>query len=132
MVWRGAVVKNVLVGAAFLGVLFLCGRFAYHSMFSTFAVHDDEGYMLISLRDFFRGHALYDQVYSCYQPFFYVFDWLVFKLSGATICHDSVRLLTIALWLLGASLNALMVYRLTSQGLLACLVLAVSTTHLDV
>lgn len=130
MIWRAAVLKNVLVGAAFLGVLFLCGRFAYDSMFSTFATYDDEGFVLISLKYFFKGHALYDQVYSCYQPFFYVFDWLVFRLSGATISHDSVRLLTIVLWLLGASLNALMVYRLTSQGLLACLVLAVSTTHL--
>jgi len=129
---RAAVLKNVVVGAAFVGVLVLCGMFAYDSMFSTFAVHDDEGFVLISLKYFFKGHALYDQVYSCYQPFFYVFDWLVFRLWAATISHDSIRLLTIALWLLGASLNALMVYRLTSHGLLACLVLAVSTNHLVV
>lgn len=129
---RAAVLKNAIVGAAFLGVLFLCGIFAYDSIFSSFAIHDDEGFVLISLKYFFKGHALYDQVYSCYQPFFYVFDWLVFRLWGATISHDSIRLLTIALWLLGASLNALMVYRLTSHGLLACLVLAVSINHLAV
>ena len=129
---RAAVLKNVVVGAAFVGVLFLCGMFAYDSMFSSFAIHDDEGFVLISLKYFFKGHALYDQVYFCYQPFFYVFDWLVFRLSGATISHDNIRLLTIVLWLLGASLNALMVYRLTSHGLLACLVLAVSVNHLVV
>jgi len=128
---RARVLKLAIVGAVFVGVLFLCGKYAYDSIFSNFTAYDDEGFVLISLKYFFERHPLYDQVYSCYQPFFYVFDWLVFRLWGATLSHDSIRLLTIALWLLGASLNAVMAYRLTSNGLLACLVLMVSTNHLS-
>jgi hypothetical protein len=128
---RAGILKLGVV-AMFAAALLLCGLYAYDTIFSSFGGHDDEGFVLISLREFFQGHALYDQVYSCYQPFLYVFDWLVFRIWGAALCHDSIRLLTIALWLSGAALNAFMAYRVTSNRLLACLVLVVSMNHLSV
>ena len=65
--------------------------YAYDSIFSIFRQYDDEGFILISLKSFFQGGALYDEVYSCYQPGFYELNWVVFKLWGAPLCHDTMR-----------------------------------------
>lgn len=104
--------------------------YAYYTIFSAFRTYDDEGFVLISLKFFFQGGALYDQVYSCYQPFFHVFDQLLFSLWGAPLCHDNIRLLTMALWLAGAAINAFITYRLTKSGLAALLVLVLSVQYL--
>ena len=41
---------------------------ARHNAFGAF---DDEGYVMISLSSFVKGHALYDDVFTQYGPFFY-------------------------------------------------------------
>jgi hypothetical protein len=40
----------------------------FMSMFSVFHAYDDEGYFLVTLRDYIGGHAAYNQIYG---PFFY-------------------------------------------------------------
>ena len=121
-----------VLSSLFLAALAMCGLYAYYTIFALFSNYDDEGYILISLKFFFEGHALYDEVYSCYQPFFYIFNWLAFGLWGAPLCHDSIRFLTIALWLVGAALNAAIAHRLTSSAPLALIVLFLSMLHLTV
>src|SRR5262245_59242841 len=37
---------------------------AYRLIFSTFDTPDDEGYLIVTLRSFAQGNALYDSVYS--------------------------------------------------------------------
>lgn len=103
----------------------------YYAIFSLFQGYDDEGFILLSLKSFFQGKALYDQVYSSFQPGFYLLHWLLFKLWGAPLSHDSVRLLTLFLWLLAAALNGLVTYRLTSSGLLTLLVGILGVRCLD-
>ena len=127
---RSRVLELSVVGAVSLAVLVLCGMYAYYTIFARFAGYDDEGFVLMSLKFFFKGHTLYDEIYSCYQPFFHVFNLLVFKIWGATLSHDSIRFLTIALWSAGATLNASMAYRLTSSKLLALFVLFLSMDYL--
>jgi hypothetical protein len=114
------------VAGLFLTALILSAGYAYYSIFSQFAVWDDEGFILISLKSFFQGKPLYDQVYSCYQPWFYAFNWLAFHLSGMPVTHDSIRFLTIALWLTVTLLNAVFIYRLTASSILALMVLVLS------
>jgi hypothetical protein len=128
-------VRRMAFDAGEITLLFLAGiaisaTYAYYIIFSRFLPYDDEGYILVSLKSFFQGNALYDEVYSGYQPFFYVFNWLVFIISGATLCHDTIRLLTIALWLGAATLNTVLAYRLSRSRLLALLVLISSVHHL--
>lgn len=115
-----------MIISLFVTGLTISAVYAYYTIFAVYAPSDDEGFILISLKSFFQGHALYDKVYSCYQPFFYVFNWFVFALSGATLCHDNIRILTIVLWLTGAALNAVIAYRFTSSSLLSLLVLILS------
>jgi hypothetical protein len=113
-------------GILCLATVALAFAYAYYTIFTQFRDYDDEGFILISLKSFFQGKALYDEVYSCYQPCFYVFNWLLFSLLGTPVCHDSIRFLTVTLWLAGAMLNGLIAYRLTSSGLLALLVAVLS------
>lgn len=103
----------------------------YYTILSIFQGYDDEGFILLSLKSFFQGKALYDQVYSSFQPGFYWLDWLLFRIWGASVCHDNIRVLTLFLWLLAAALNGLVTYRLTSSGLLTLLVGIVSVRCLD-
>ncbi len=51
------------------------GRFSY----------DDEGYMLVSLRGWLSGHALYDEVFSQYGPGFFVVVGGAFRVFGHTV-----------------------------------------------
>lgn len=125
---RAAVSLLVLLVGITLSVCY-----AYYTIFSMFGLGppvDDEGFILISHKFFFHGGALYDDVFSCYQPFFHVFNWLVFVPTGIPLCHDNIRILTIVLWLAGAMLNTTIAYKLTSSRLLALLVLILSVHHL--
>ena len=121
-----------VISAVLLAALVISAFAAYYQMYAKFAPYDDEGFVLISLKHFFDGRALYDAVYSCYQPFFSVFNWLVFSAWGAPICHDSIRVLTIVIWLAGASLSAAVAYRLTSSGLLSLVAFLLTFRCMDV
>src|SRR6266852_6054749 len=73
VVWWGA------IGLATTGI---AAGYVYYTIFSRFQGYDDEGFILISLKSFFQGRPLYDEVYSSFQPGFYVVDWLLFKACG--------------------------------------------------
>jgi hypothetical protein len=66
-------------------------------MFSAFMFYDDEGYVLISLRNFAEHGALYREVYSQYGPFPYVFYYAL-SLLGFPFTHTAGRLLTLLVW----------------------------------
>lgn len=89
--------------------------------------YDDEGFILLSLKSFMAGKALYNEIYSCYQPWFYECYRLLFGLTGMPVCHDTVRLVTAALWVVASLVNCLLTWRLTRSGLLALVVLIVTT-----
>lgn len=66
-------------------------------LFSTFMFYDDEGYVLISLRNFAEHGRLYREVFSQYGPFPYVVYYALHAL-GLPLTHTVERLLTIAAW----------------------------------
>jgi hypothetical protein len=72
--------------------------FGYLWMFSGFTVYDDEGAMLIALRSFIGGHALYDKVVVQYGPAYFEF-FNLFSSVGVPFDHDSGRFVTLAIWL---------------------------------
>src|SRR5260370_17638660 len=81
-------------------------------MFTGFTGYDDEGAMLVSLRSFISGHALYDQVVLQYGPFYFE----VFRLLGTlgvSFDNDSGRLVTLAVWLGIALLAGVAVFAFT-------------------
>ena len=66
-------------------------------MFSTFMVYDDEGYVLLSLRNFAHHGGLYRDVYSQYGPFPFV-AYYALQAIGIPLTHTVGRLMTIGAW----------------------------------
>ena len=96
--------------AGLLIVLILAGR---GLLFSTFMVYDDEGFVLISLRTFFTHGALYDEVYTQYGPFFFLWHKTLGLLGGWEWNNTTGRWLTLAYWLGITLLSADTVRQLT-------------------
>ncbi|MFM8335243.1 MAG: hypothetical protein ACKODK_06755, partial [Opitutaceae bacterium] len=70
---------------------------AARAMFGVFMFYDDEGYVLISYRNFAEGGALYRDVFSQYGPFPFVVNWML-HLAGIPLNHASGRAVTLCLW----------------------------------
>ena len=74
----------------------------YWRMFSHFPGYDDEGYIMLTVRDYLAGGGLYGTVYTQYGPGFYVLMDVVFGLPGWAITHALVRWFTLGWWLAAA------------------------------
>lgn len=104
---------------AFAAVTCVLAPVAYVTMFSLFNAYDDEGYFLLTLRDYLSGQALYTQVTSIYGPFYYETMAGLFKLLGLAPGHDSGRWVTLAVWLVTSLIGGLVAHRLTRNLWLA-------------
>jgi hypothetical protein len=88
-------------------------------MFSLFQPYDDEGYLLLSLKGHLEGHALYDEVFSQYGPFYYLFNGTLFRVVGLDVTHDAGRMVTLSLWILATLAGAVAILLVTRSVLLA-------------
>jgi hypothetical protein len=86
---------------------------AFLAMFSGFQDYDDEGYMLIVLREYARGGRLYDEVYSQYGPAYHQAVSTLFRLLSLDFTHEHGRAVVLVLWLAVAAVCATLTYRLT-------------------
>ncbi len=86
-------------------------------MFSAFMFYDDEGYVLLSLRNFAEHGGLYRDVYTQYGPFPFVLHAALHAL-GFPLTHTAGRLLTLAFWAGSAIAGAGLVAHATRQALL--------------
>jgi len=109
--------------AWFLVLTALAGIAAYYWIFSGFGFWDDEGSLLVSVRQFLAGVKLYGQ-FPDYGPVYYFYQWLLHAVSGTPATHDSFRTGALISWLLTALVCAWIVLRLTQSLLLA------SVTHI--
>lgn len=81
------------------------------SMFSVFFhEYDDEGYFLVTLRDYMGGHSDYSQIYG---PFFYEVMGSAFRIFGLDVNTDNGRIVTLVLWLLASLIGGIAVLTLT-------------------
>lgn len=99
-------------GAIFAAATAVAAYLGYLWMFTGFQNYDDEGFMLVSLRSFTSGHALYDSVVVQYGPFYYEFFGL-FGALGVSFDNDSGRLVTLAAWLAIALVAGIAVFVFT-------------------
>lgn len=109
------------------GILGLTG---YWMLFTSFAPYDDEGYVLISARNYFAQGGLYDIIYTQYGPAFYAVMDLVQFLLGAPMDNQSARLLTLGLWLGTAIAAAGLVVRTTRSATLGIFTLTATFLYL--
>jgi hypothetical protein len=102
----------------------MAGIGAYYRMFTEFGSYDDEGTLMIAVKQYLGGVKLYDQNALPYGPVYYFYNWAVRMLSGTTVTHDVVRISSLLPWLLTALVAAWIVFRFTGSLVLA------SGTHL--
>ena len=88
---------------------------AYFAIFTQFGSGDDEGTLLISLKAFSHGQALYRDVYSPYGPFYYELFGGFFSLTGLAITNDASRLIVIAVWVGASALYGVSAQRLSGR-----------------
>ena len=101
----------------FTGLAAILFAAAAQVMFGVFMYYDDEGYVLISLRNFIEHGGLYRDIFTQYGPFPFVFYWAS-NLCGLPITHAAGRCLTLIFWALTALSCAWYAGRLT-RSLLA-------------
>lgn len=111
---RGSI-RALIAGSALvvLAVLFLT---AWLIINTTFMLYDDEGYVLIGYRNFIEGERLYDDIFSQYGPFPYIYHWLVSTVLHTPLTHMLGRTLTALHWTGSALLAGALAFRLTRHG----------------
>src|ERR1700683_559928 len=113
---------TVALWFTFLSVL--AGIAAYYRMFTEFRPYDDEGSLMITVKQYLGGMKLYNQIVVPYGPVYYFYNWALRTLTRTPVTHDVVRMSSLIPWLLTALVSAWIVYRLTGSLALA------SFTHL--
>ena len=88
---------------------------AYFSIFSEFAPYDDEGTLLVTLKAFVHGDALYSEIWSVYGPFYYELFGGFFKLFGLSVTTDASRTIVLFVWVGTSLLFGVAAQRLTGR-----------------
>jgi len=116
--------KQIAITLWFAFLTALAGLGAYYRMLTGFSIYDDEGTLLISVKQYLGGVKLYEHTALPYGPVYYFYNWAVRTLSGTPVTHDMVRMSSLIPWLLTALVSAWIVYRFTGSLAIA------SVTHL--
>jgi hypothetical protein len=99
----------------------LGGIWTYYRVFTGFSFWDDEGSMMLSVKQYLGGLKLYDQVWSGYGPAYYFYNWLLRSSTGTPVTHDVVRISSLLPWLVTSLVCAWVILRLTDSLVLASL-----------
>ena len=85
---------------------------AYYRIFTGFAEWDDEGTLMMCVRQYLSGGTLYETVRSGYGPVYYFFNWLIRTLTFTGVSHDVTRSTSMVIWTVCAMACAWIVWRL--------------------
>jgi len=88
---------------------------AYLAIFTIFASYDDEGTLLVTLKAFVNGDALYRDIWSVYGPFYYELFGGFFSLTGLDVTTDASRSIVIVVWVGTSLMFGLAAQRLTGR-----------------
>ena len=97
---------------------------AYYRMFTGFSSWDDEGALMVTVKQYLGGMKLYNQISVPYGPVYYFYNQALRTLSGTPLTHDVVRVSSLIPWLLTAFVSAWIGFRFTGSLILS------SATHL--
>src|SRR6266436_2568487 len=93
---RSQVSRSALLFIFVIAVTFGCALFLLRSRFMWY---DDEGFMLMTLREYLEGRPLYTGIYTEYGPFYYVVIGGLLSVARWPVSHDVGRWLTLGCWL---------------------------------
>jgi hypothetical protein len=106
-----------ILAATGLGVAFLAT--AHLLMNATFMLYDDEGYVLQGYRAFVAGGVLYNEIFTQYGPWPYLYHWAASFGSAERLTHAFGRALTVWHWTLSALLVGAITWQVTRRWLAA-------------
>ncbi len=112
--------RSRIQSTALVAVLAVLGISAGLLLWTTFMVHDDEGYVLYSLQAYATHGHLYDQVYSQYGPFFFVLFRALHAL-GVAFTNTGGREMAWCYWIGSTALGGALVWRATGGSFTATL-----------
>lgn len=95
-----------------------CGTAGWYAMWSS-VPNGDEGFLILSLREWVQRGHLYNKVFSQYGPFYYFVFGLPARAVGANWTIESGRATNLALWIATAFLVGVAVTRITQRVTLA-------------
>ena len=98
-------------------VFALCAAFTLTHSYSSMATHDDESYVMMTIKTFLDGDRLYAETFTQYGPAYYMIQQPIHGIMGVPITHDVVRLKTVATWLLIGLLSGIIVLKMTKSRL---------------
>ena len=119
---------NILVLLAVLIPLYYVGQ---HAIFTHLSGVDDEGYVLIGLREFVDGDSLYGDVYSQYGPALFVLVGAPLGLLDA-LDTDGAKWVQLLIWLSTSLLAGLTLLRISRNIVVAAAGLGVAFLVLSV
>jgi hypothetical protein len=113
-----------------VGALIIAAAYAFYFVFSR-SMSLDEGYLMITFQGFNNGHALYDDVFTQYGPFYYLYKWLLHSVLRIPLTHDATRLLCGFHWLMASGLFGAAAWRVTRSALATLFVAIQAFVHLS-
>ena len=131
--WRRSPVEvaaGVIVAVAFLWCFFRSAQYAWYVTYSIVAPYDDEGYFLVSVREFLLGRPLYDEVFSIYGPSYYAYRHVLSLFHGLPT-QDITRATTLSVWMFSAAILGLTALWLTRSGVAATAAFCLMTVALQ-
>jgi hypothetical protein len=105
----------------FLLLTALAGAGAYLTIMTGFYLHDDEGALMIGVKQYVAGMKIYDQVFSCYGPLYYLYQLALRTATATPVTHDVVRISALFPWLAITMISSWITLRLTRSLVLAAM-----------
>jgi hypothetical protein len=89
--------------------------YAIVSALSGVKYYDDQGTLMIALRDIMDGGTLYHDIFALYGPFYYLALTPLFGVLKLPLSYDVARIVSAIFWLACSSMLASFVYKLTES-----------------
>lgn len=96
-------IRRVLLFTAFLGSILTLLWIGHTLLFTSFMLYDDEGYVLLTLRDFGTHGGLYERIFTQYGPAFYVAYDLLQRTLDFAWTSTTARWITLGNWMAAAA-----------------------------
>jgi predicted TIM-barrel fold metal-dependent hydrolase len=108
----------------------LAGVAAYFTMLTGLTPFDDEGALMLSIKQNLSGTRLYRDLFSIYGPAYYCYNFLIRTFTATPVTHDVTRMSSIFPLVVCSLLCASIVFRLTKSLVFAAATLFIVSRHL--